>query len=113
MPWPGQRSCGVGEMTIDRLDIVFYTLAFVVPGFVLHSTFGMFVPRKDERADLTLLRFLTWTSLNYAIWSWLIYLLFHVEFFTAHPIRSSIAWVTAGSTWGSAGSWTVTRSPST
>jgi hypothetical protein len=81
-------------MTLDRLDVVFYTLAFVVPGFILHSTFAMFVPRRDERTDLTLLRYLTWTSLNYAIWSWLVYLVFHAAFFTAHPVRSAIAWAT-------------------
>jgi hypothetical protein len=79
-------------VSIGNADTVFYTLAFVVPGFVLHSTLALLIPQKSERADLSLLRFLTLSCLNYAAWSWLVYLLGTAPFFTSHVVRSALAW---------------------
>lgn len=79
-------------MSLGGFDVLFYTLAFLVPGFVLDSTLSVFTPRKVESAQLSFLRFLALSCVNYAFWSWLIYLMFRVEFFTAHPVRTATAW---------------------
>lgn len=79
-------------MTIAGFEMVFYTLSFVVPGFILYSVIASIVPRKTEEKELSLLRYLILSCVNYAVWSWLIYLLFKLDFFTQHPIRSALAW---------------------
>jgi hypothetical protein len=79
-------------MTMNSFDAIFYTLSFVVPGFICYSTMAIFVPRKAEDTELSLLRFLTLSCLNYALWAWLIYLLAKSEFFTGSPLLSATAW---------------------
>jgi hypothetical protein len=61
-------------MTLSGLDVLFFTVTFVVPGFVLSSVMSMFAPRKADEPQRALLRFLTFSCWNYAPWSWLIYL---------------------------------------
>ena len=79
-------------MTLDSLNAVFYTLAFVVPGFVMHSVLSLSDPRRDEAAHLSFIRFFTLSCLNYAVWAWLIYLTFNATFFTQYPLRAAVAW---------------------
>lgn len=79
-------------MTVTSFEMVFYTLSFVVPGFILYSVIASIVPRKIEEKEMSLLRYLILSCVNYAVWSWLIYLLFKLDFFTQHPIRSALAW---------------------
>jgi hypothetical protein len=89
-------SHGIGPggtpVTLSDYNTAFYTLAFVVPGFVLHSTMSICLPKREEGAELSFLRFLTLSCLNYAVWTWLIYLLLNTEFFTLHPWRAASAW---------------------
>jgi hypothetical protein len=80
------------HMALDAFNTIFYTVGFVVPGFILRSTLAALVPEREIRKDLAFLRFLTLSSINYAICSWLIYLIFRLPFFTTHPIRTAIAW---------------------
>ena len=79
-------------MTLDSFDAFFYTSAFLVPGFILQSTISAFVPQKGEDTQLTLLRLLTFSCINYALWSWLIYLIYQAQFFLSRPIWAAIAW---------------------
>lgn len=80
-------------MTGDTVgNSVFFVLAFLVPGFIWYSVLTTIVPRKPEEKDKLFLRYMTLSSLNYAFWSWLVYLLFSSQLFISHPIRSSLAW---------------------
>jgi len=78
--------------TISNAEVLFYLLAFIVPGFILQSTLSMLVPVKEENQQIAWVRFLTLSALNYAIWSWLVYLI------------TSRTWI-FGSQWGTALSW--------
>jgi hypothetical protein len=60
-----------GVMTITSVDAVFYTLMFVVPGFVGYSVFSILVP--GRATDASLLRFFTFSCYNYALWAGPIY----------------------------------------
>ena len=62
-------------MTLTSFDDVFFTVAFLVPGFVWESVLHMFLRRREDRADRAWVRFLTLSAINYGLWSWLIYLL--------------------------------------
>ena len=62
-------------MTFNSFDAVFFTVAFLVPGFVWESVSHMFLRRREDRADRVWVRLLTLSALNYGLLSWLIYLL--------------------------------------
>ena len=79
-------------MTISGFDALFYTLAFLVPGFILQLTLSTFVPQKEEQTDLSLLRFLALSCVNYALWAWLVFLIVRTDFYLVHPYWTAAAW---------------------
>lgn len=79
-------------MTISGFDALFYTIGFLVPGFVWNAAVSALLPQKGEQPQISFVRFLTFSCMNYALWSWLVYLLVKSEFFTKHPVRSACAW---------------------
>lgn len=79
-------------MTFDTVDAVYVTLAFIVPGFIIRSVMAMLIPSKEGPQHLAFLQFLSLSCINYAIWSWLIYLLLNSGFFVDHAGRSAAAW---------------------
>jgi hypothetical protein len=79
-------------MTFTSFDAVFFTVAFLVPGFIWESVLSLFLRRRDDRADRAWVRFLTLSAFNYALWSWLIYLLFVRAGVLADPWMAALAW---------------------
>lgn len=79
-------------MTIDSFDALYLTLAFLVPGFIIQSTIAISLPRREDPIHLSFLRFLTFSCVNYAIWSWLIFAVHNVDFFTDSPWRTARVW---------------------
>lgn len=71
---------------VNNFEVVFYTSAFIVPGFILYSTLESMVPRSKSSVINTTLKFLTATLIHYVTWSWLIYLMFYNEFFINHAV---------------------------
>lgn len=59
-------------MTFTNVDTIFYTLAFLVPGFIADAAIGVLVPRREGSGQVAVLRFLTLSCVNYGLWSWLI-----------------------------------------
>jgi hypothetical protein len=80
-------------MTVSSFDVVFYTLAFLVPGFICDSVLSVFVRRRTVAHETSLLRFLTLSAVNYGLWSWLIYLMAKSNFFIQSPVHGASAWV--------------------
>jgi hypothetical protein len=79
-------------MTFTSFDAVFFTTAFLVPGFIWESVLHLFLRRREDRADRAWVRFLTLSAFNYAFWSWLIYLLFVRAGVLAQPYMAALAW---------------------
>ncbi len=77
-------------MTLESSDVLFYTLAFLVPGFILQWTLSAFVSQKKEDAQLLFLRFITLSCANYGLWSGVIFYLFRTEVLNNHPIASAV-----------------------
>lgn len=62
-------------MDIKEFNLL-YAVFFFMPGFICSSVLNGFLPLKqDEKALTTLLRYLSFSIFNYAIWSWLIFLI--------------------------------------
>ena len=54
---------------------VFTALAFVVPGFIIARTREQFIAGRKRAASEDLLEYVTYGAVNFAVFSWLIYLL--------------------------------------
>jgi hypothetical protein len=76
-------------MGIGSFNSLFYTVAFIVPGFIILNTRSMFIREQNEQSSSLLLRCLTYSCINYGFWSWLIYLLFKTNFFADSPVISA------------------------
>ncbi len=79
-------------MTFASFDTVFYTLSFVVPGFIGYSVVAALTPRRPGTTDMSLLRFFTFSCLNYAIWAGPLYWAARSEFHVPHPILAALMW---------------------
>ena len=77
---------------IESFDIVFFTLAFAVPGFLIDSFLRKFIPKETRADSYNFLYFLSLSCLNYAVWSWLIYIIGKSDYFTTRPILTGFAW---------------------
>lgn len=80
-------------MPFGSFDAVFYALTFLVPGFIWDWTLGIVIPRRGRTHErLWPLRLLTLSSINFALWIWLISIIPRSPFFAAHPGRTGLAW---------------------
>ena len=80
-------------MTINNFNILFYTLAFVIPGFIIDSIYRNYVPKKEDQSQLALLKFLWYSCFNYGVWLWLIYYLYKINFYVNHILLTAIIWL--------------------
>ncbi len=79
-------------MTFDKFDTVFFTAAFLVPGFLFYWTLSIFIPSREQDTRYQFLKFLTFSCINFAVWSWLIYFIFKVTFFGENPGITAFIW---------------------
>lgn len=80
-----------GSMSFDTFNAVFFTAAFLVPGFIWSAVLSMLVSRKSTEPQMRAVEFLTFSCINYGLWSWLIYPLFYNEWWGEHPYVSGAA----------------------
>jgi hypothetical protein len=71
--------------TFSTFNAVIYTVCFLVPGFLMDVTVSRFFYKKSEQVPLILLRFLTFSCLNYAVWIFP-YLLFRDRIVLENPV---------------------------
>lgn len=57
-------------MTITSIEMVFYTFIFLVPGYFIHEIIGTIMPNKNYAENIKFLRYLSYSIINCAIWSW-------------------------------------------
>lgn len=78
-------------MTVTSFAAIFYTLTFVIPGFIWASVFDRLVPRRAHAERTQLLRLLLLSSVNYALWSPLIFLMGTGAFFPGRVVPAALA----------------------
>ena len=58
-------------MTIDSMDIVYYSFAFLVPGYIMDEIIGLIIPADKEDVKIKAIKCLMYSIINYVIWaSW-------------------------------------------
>jgi hypothetical protein len=88
-PIIAQSSSG---LTFNTFNAVIYTVCFLVPGFVIDLTLSRFFYKKSEQVTLILLRFLTFSCLNYIPWIF-VYLLLWDRSILANPSFLAFAFI--------------------
>jgi hypothetical protein len=77
-------------VTLDKMEVVLLTLAFLVPGFIMHSVISLFTVRRNESTkEILFLRFLAFSTLNIIICLPLLYQVVARHWITTRP------WLTA------------------
>lgn len=71
-------------MTIENLDILFYTLIFVVPGFIIDSIYRICVPQEDAKGESVILRFLFFSTINYSVVFPLLFWVVEIPYIKSH-----------------------------
>jgi hypothetical protein len=87
---------------LNHLEAVFYTLAFIVPGFVLDATYHVGARQLQRDVPPSMVRFLTLSGFNYALWAWLVYLMLQPSFLAGWSYRVGViaglwGWIILGS----------------
>jgi len=77
-------------MNIASFDAVFFTVGFLVPGFVWSAVLSMLLPRRSTGGDIRFLEFLTLSCINHGLWSWAIFLIFRTSVLDNHPYWSCL-----------------------
>ncbi|MNB92776.1 hypothetical protein D3C81_571260 [compost metagenome] len=74
-------------MIFSNFDTGFYTLAFLVPGYIMFWVFSVLVPSRENQIQIAVLRYLFFSCLNYAIWSPLYFYLAKINYAASHTYR--------------------------
>jgi hypothetical protein len=80
-------------MKLENFANLFFVISFFVPGFIYSGVIANFIPsRRAKEKETLLLRYLTATAFNYAIWSPLIYLLYYQVVLVGHLVLQGLCW---------------------
>ena len=83
-------------MTISSLQVVLFTLVFVVPGYIVFSIYSFVTTRGSASKELLLLRFLSFSALNLVIAYPLLAQTVLVKSYTdEHPFLTGLAFLVA------------------
>jgi hypothetical protein len=77
---------------IGTVDALFILLAFVVPGFVISFVRSQFATGRPQKGTDQVLGYLTLSAINYAVFSWLVYILVVTDVPQEHPLWAAFLW---------------------
>jgi len=77
-------------MSVDSFQAVFFTVGFLVPGFVWSAVLSMLVPSRRAATEIRFLEFLTLSCINHGLWSWALFMIFQSGFTERHPRWSGL-----------------------
>jgi hypothetical protein len=77
---------------IASVEALFIILAFVVPGFVMSFVRSQFATGRPQPGTEQVLGYLTLSAINYAVFSWLVFILVATRFSETHPGWAAFLW---------------------
>lgn len=57
------------------MEVVFYTAIFLSPGYIVEEMIRIIMPKKQYSESIIFLRYLIYSIINIAMWSWLYFLI--------------------------------------
>jgi hypothetical protein len=80
-------------MKLENFSNLFFVVSVFVPGFIYSGVIANFIPsRRAKEKEVLLLRYLTATAFNYALWSPLIYLLYYQVILVERLVIQGLCW---------------------
>src|SRR3546814_764891 len=80
-------------MTLDSASTLFLLLAFAVPGLVIEFVRSQFITGRVHKGPEKLLHYLTLSAVNYAVFSWAIYLAITSDYLARHDGLAALTWL--------------------
>ena len=77
---------------ITSVEALFIILAFVVPGFVMSVVRSQFATGRPQKGTEQVLGYLALSAINYAVFSWLVFILAATGFPQTHPGWAALLW---------------------
>ena len=77
-------------MTIDSFNVVFFTVGFLIPGFVWSAVLSLLVPPRRSVPEIRFLQFLSLSCINHGLWSWALFPIYQTGFYAQHPVWSGV-----------------------
>lgn len=74
---------------LDVFVTIFFASGFLVPGFVLHRTIGLFIVQRKEDIQIFVLRFLAYTLFMYLLAFPRYYWIYSTKYYLRHPFLTS------------------------
>jgi hypothetical protein len=78
---------------IASVEALFVILAFIVPGFVMSFVRSQFATGRPQKGTEQVLGYLTLSAINYAVFSWLVFILVGTRFAETHPGWAALSWL--------------------
>ena len=80
-------------MKLEDFSNLYFAVSVLVSGFIYSGVVSNFIPlRISKEKEVILLRYLTASAFNYALYSPLIYLLTFGVIFSTHPVGQALCW---------------------
>ena len=77
-------------MNIWDTDKLILFIAFFIPGFISIKVYELFIPSEKKNAQHVILDAVTYSCINYAIFSWLLFLDIHYNLHQKAPVVHSL-----------------------
>jgi len=77
-------------MDLWQSDKLILFIVFFIPGFIAIKTYDLLYPSEKRDASNTVLEAVTYSCINYALLSWLIYLDWHLDLVKTHPVWHAV-----------------------
>lgn len=77
----------------ETMDAVKIIIAFIMPGFVTDYLVSFAAPRQKREPLETTLTAITFSSINYALFIWLVLIVTKPGYYSAHEITATVSWL--------------------
>lgn len=78
---------------ITNFDMFFYTMSFVVPGFIIYYIKTKFSPERQENTANYVFKYMFYSSFNFALISPIVYWVVKSNFYMQHIFRTAGLWM--------------------
>ncbi|MBE6087356.1 MAG: hypothetical protein E7206_04750 [Clostridium beijerinckii] len=78
---------------ITNFDMLFYTMSFVVPGFIIYYIKAKFTPEKQDNGPNYAIKYIFYSTFNFALISPIVYWAFKSEYYKQHTFRAAGLWM--------------------
>lgn len=78
---------------ITNFDMLFYTMSFVVPGFIIYYIKARFSPEKQDNSANYAIKYMFYSSFNCALISPIVYWAVKSDFYKHHIFKTAALWM--------------------